>query len=88
MVDLTQIKHCMEVVGADGVRVGTIDKLEDDRLKLSKVHLGSHGDHNHYLPVELIASIDGETVRLSANGSNALLFQEERSGQSVGDAQP
>ena len=30
------IKEHMEVIGADGVHVGTVDKVEGDRIKLTK----------------------------------------------------
>ncbi len=31
-----QIKENMEVIGADGVHVGTVDRIEGDRIKLKK----------------------------------------------------
>ncbi|HEX8481190.1 MAG TPA: DUF2171 domain-containing protein, partial [Allosphingosinicella sp.] len=36
MADTSQIKEHMEVIGADGVHVGTVDKIEGDRIKLTK----------------------------------------------------
>jgi hypothetical protein len=36
MADLSQVKEHMTVIGADGVRVGTVDKVEGDRIKLTK----------------------------------------------------
>ncbi|HCW59491.1 MAG TPA: hypothetical protein DHB48_00600, partial [Sphingobium sp.] len=36
MVDLSQIKEHAEVIGADGVHVGTVDHVEGDRIKLTK----------------------------------------------------
>jgi hypothetical protein len=32
---MTAIKEHMEVIGADGVHVGTVDKIEGDRIKLT-----------------------------------------------------
>jgi hypothetical protein len=31
-----EIKEHMEVIGADGVHVGTVDKVEGSRIKLTK----------------------------------------------------
>ena len=36
MADLSQIKEHMEVIGADGVHVGTVDHVDGDRIKLTK----------------------------------------------------
>ena len=33
---MTDIKEHMEVIGADGVHVGTVDKVEGNRIKLSR----------------------------------------------------
>ncbi len=80
MVDLRQIKEHAEVVGADGVHVGTVDHIDGDRIKLTKADSGegSHEGHHHYISQGLIASIgDDGTVRLSANGDVAVTFEEE-----------
>ena len=47
MTDASAIREHMEVIGADGAHVGTVDK------------------------------VDGDQVRLSATGANAVLFEEE-----------
>ena len=33
MTDLSNIREHMEVIGADGAHVGTVDKVEGDRIK-------------------------------------------------------
>jgi hypothetical protein len=85
MVDLSQIKEHMEVIGADGVHVGTVDHVDGDRIKLTKKDSGadveegqgSHAGHHHYISKGLIAGIEGDTVRLSANADVAVSFEEE-----------
>ena len=77
MVDATQIKEHMDVIGADGVHVGTVDDVEGDRIKLTKSHAGKHGEHHHFISLGLVAGIEGNTVRLSANADTAILFEEE-----------
>ena len=41
---MTEIKDHMEVIGADGVHVGTVDKVEGGRIKLTKKDSGE-GSH-------------------------------------------
>ena len=80
MVDISQIKEHAEVIGADGAHVGTVDKIEGDRIKLTKPDAGegAHKGHHHYVSQGLIADIEEDgTVRLSASGANAVLFEEE-----------
>ena len=85
MTDLTQIKEHMEVIGADGVHIGTVDKLDGHRIKLTKADSGSHSDHHHYISTGLVAGIEGDKVRLSANGDAAVLLEEEKSGAGLGE---
>ena len=77
------IREHMEVIGADGVHVGTVDKVEGDRIKLTKDHVegSSHEGHHHYLDLGLVAEIEGNTVRLSANGDVAYSLKEEEDGE-------
>lgn len=73
--DHSAIKEQMTVVGADGVHIGTVDHLDGERIKLTKADSGD-GKH-HYLPAGLVAAVEGDTVRLSANAANAVdLFEE------------
>ncbi len=85
MVDLSQISEHMEIVGADGVHIGTVDKVEENRIKMTKGDSGSHGEHHHYLSGGLVAAIEGNQVRLSATGASALLLEEEGSGEALAD---
>ena len=82
MTDLTQIREHMEVIGADGVHVGTVDKVEGDRIKLTKADSGegTHEGHHHFISQGLVAGIEGDQVRLSANADVAVTFEEEEAG--------
>jgi hypothetical protein len=75
MVDLTQIKEHANVIGADGVHVGTVDHLDGDRIKLTK-NDSSDGKH-HYIATGLVAEVEGDDVRLSANADVAISVFEE-----------
>ena len=85
MADLSQVREHMEIVGADGVHVGTVDKVEGNRIKLTKPDSGSHTGHHHYISAGLVAAVDGGKVRLSANGNNAALLEEEADGRGLGE---
>jgi len=81
MPDLKSIKEHMEVIGADGVHVGTVDKIEGNRIKLTKKDSGegSHKGHHHYIDRGLVAGVEGNKVRLSAIGAVAVTMEEEKS---------
>jgi hypothetical protein len=72
----------MEVIGADGVHIGTVDRLEGNRIKLTREDSGqgSHQGHHHYIPTALVAEVEGDKVRLSANADVAVTFEEEADG--------
>ena len=85
MVDASQIQEHAEVIGADGVHVGTVDHVEGDRIKLTKKDSsaqvvegqGSHEGHHHFISLGLVAAVEDGKVRLSANGDVAVTFEEE-----------
>ena len=78
---MTGIKEHMEVIGADGVHIGTVDKVEGNRIKLTKKDSGegSHKGHHHYIDRGLVAAVEGNKVRLSATGAVAVTLEEEKS---------
>ncbi|KTQ95296.1 hypothetical protein NS226_12125 [Aureimonas ureilytica] len=80
---LDRIKEHMEVIGADGVHVGTVDRVEGGRIKLTKKDSGEghHQGHHHFIPGGLVAEVEGDKVRLSANGDVAVSFEEENDGR-------
>lgn len=94
MADLSHVKEHMKIVGADGAHVGTVDRIEGDRIKLTKKDsgaqvegsgddAGAHGGHHHFIPGGLVADVEGDTVRLSANADVAVTFEEEEDGKPV-----
>ena len=85
MADLSSISEHMEIIGADGVHIGTVDKVEGSRIKLTRADSGSHEDHHHYISGGLVAAVEGNQVRLSANGDAAVLLEEEESGEAIAD---
>ncbi len=78
MSDLSNIREHMKVIGADGAPVGTVDRVEGDRIKLTKDSgTPGHQQHHHFISGGLVAGVEGDTVRLSANGDVAVLFEED-----------
>ena len=80
MTEASEIREHMEVIGADGVHVGTVDKVEGNRIKLTKADSGegSHKGHHHYIDKGLVAGVEGNKVRLSAIGAVAVTMEEEK----------
>ena len=82
--DTSGIREHMEVIGADGVHLGTVDAVEDHRIKLTKADSGAgfaggaHEGHHHYISRGLVAGVEGDTVRLSATAANAYALEEEK----------
>ena len=82
MAGFEDVREHMEVIGADGVHLGTVDRVEGDRIKLTKADSGSgsHEGHHHFISRGLVAEVEGDKVRLSANADVAVTFEEEERG--------
>jgi len=75
MADTTGIREHMEVIGSDGVHVGTVDRLESDRIKLAR--LDSEDYRHHFIALELVAEVEGNKLRLSVNADEAVSLEED-----------
>ena len=77
---MTEIKEHMEVIGADGVHVGTVDKIEGNRIKLTKRTAAR--DRTRDITTTSTAvwwpASEGNKVRLSATGAVAVTMEEEK----------
>jgi hypothetical protein len=84
-IRMNEVKEHMEVIGADGVHVGTVDKVESGRIKLTKKDSGegTHKGHHHFINKGLVAEVEGDKVRLSANASVAVTMEQEESAKPV-----
>jgi hypothetical protein len=80
MAGTSGIKEHMEVIGADGVHIGTVDKVEGNRIKLTKQNSGegAHRGHHHFIDGGLVAEVEGNKVRLSANAAVAVTMEQEK----------
>jgi hypothetical protein len=86
MSGFEDIREHMEVIGADGVHIGTVDRVEENRIKLIRADSGvGHEREHHYIPRGLVAEVEGDKVRLTARGDVvADLFEQEQSGSPIG----
>ncbi|HEX5385311.1 MAG TPA: DUF2171 domain-containing protein [Gemmatimonadales bacterium] len=79
MVNASNIREHMEVVGSDGQHVGTVDHVEgNDRIKLTRDDPASGGEH-HFIPLSWVSEV-GQEVRLDKSAQTAK--QEWRAGSS------
>lgn len=85
MANAVHIPEHAEVIGADGAHIGTVDGVEGDRIKLTKSDSGegSHEGHHHFIPMSLVAEVEGNQVRLSANADVAVTYEQEQGGEST-----
>src|SRR5687768_16862378 len=70
MQNASQIREHMEVIGSDGQRVGTVDNVEGNRIKLTKNDPQAQGQHR-YIPFDMVESVDQNAVRLNISAEQA-----------------
>ena len=70
MVQAISIAPHMEVVGSDGVHVGTVDHMDGaDQMKLAKNDKDAGGEH-HFIPLAWVDHVDSK-VHLKQSGAEA-----------------
>jgi len=70
MVQAIAIAPHMEVVGSDGVHVGTVDHMDgSDQMKLTKTDKDAGGEH-HFIPLAWVDHVD-QKVHLKQSGAEA-----------------
>lgn len=65
-MDAAQIREHMEVVGSDGQHIGVVDRVEGDRIKLTKSDPAAGGEHR-YIGLDQVETVD-DAVHLSISG--------------------
>jgi hypothetical protein len=77
---VAEIKEHMKIVGKDGSHVGTVDRIEGNRIKLTKRDSpAGHEGHHHYIDLKLVDVVQGDVVKLSVNADG--VPKSEPSGQ-------
>lgn len=69
-INASEIHEHMKVVGSDGGHVGTVDRIEGDRIKLAKSDPAAKGKH-HYIDMSEIDSVKDGEVCLSQKADAA-----------------
>ena len=64
MIDASQIREHMEVVGSDGKHVGRVDHVKGTEIELTKLDLGA-GLKHHMIPLSWVDYIDTDEVHLN-----------------------
>ena len=73
MPEANIINPHMEVVGSDGAHVGTVDRVEGDRIKLTR----ADGEAEHrYVSALLVQDIRGNAVTLTQTAAAALASEQ------------
>lgn len=70
MIDASQIREHMEVVGSDDRHVGRVDHVLGTDIELAKLDLGG-GFKHHLIPVSWVDFVDDDKVRLSLTADAA-----------------
>ena len=83
---IQQVREHMEVVGSDGEHVGTVDKLNGDRIILTKTDQDAGGMH-HSIPSSWIRSVDAQkvTIEKTADEAHAAWRTEREQNAMFGD---
>ena len=68
------VRAHIEIIGSDGVHVGTTGAVEEHRFKLTKT--GSHDGQHRYLSTVHVQNITGNTVTLTMIGADAVASEE------------
>lgn len=73
MINSSEIREHAEVLGADGSHVGTVDKVEGGRIKLTRGENDpGHQDHHHFIDLVKVATVEDGRVKLSVNARDAI----------------
>jgi hypothetical protein len=77
MIESTEIREHMEVIGSDGKHVGRVDRMVGDEIELAKLDLGS-GLKHHLIPRSWVERVDGDKLCLDRTRDAAKAAWRER----------
>jgi len=64
MIQSSEIREHMEVVGSDGGHVGRVDHVMGDEIELAKMDLAA-GFKHHMIPISWVDHVDGDKLCLN-----------------------
>ena len=77
-----RVTEHMEVVGSDGQHVGTVDKVRDGRIVLTKSD-PSAGGHHHSIPCGWLDSVDDKVVLNKSSEEAMQAWRDEESSRAL-----
>jgi hypothetical protein len=77
MIQPSDIREHMEVLGSDGGHVGKVDHVLGTEIELAKLDLGS-GLKHHLIPMSWVEQIEGDKVRLNLSKDAAKAAWREK----------
>jgi hypothetical protein len=66
----SDIREHMKVFGSDRQPIGTVDRVEGNRIKLARTDPQASGQH-HYIPTDWVERVDGNDVWLRQKAEEA-----------------
>ena len=84
MIDRTQIRQHMDVIASDGERIGTVDEIDGERIKLTKSS-SSDGQH-HHINLSDVARVDEHVHLTKTRGALGLAAAAVGGTASAADA--
>lgn len=77
MIQASEIREHMEVVGSDGGHVGRVDHVKGTEIELAKMDLGA-GFKHHMIPMTWVDRVEDEKVCLNLTKDAAKLSWREK----------
>jgi hypothetical protein len=76
MIQASQIRDHMQIVGSDGQQLGSVERVDGtSRIKFAPKGAARA---DHFIPLDWVASVEGQTIRLDKS-SDDLRQELERS---------
>jgi hypothetical protein len=77
MIQASQIRDHMQIVGSDGQQLGSVERVDGtSRIKFAPKGAARA---DHFIPLDWVASVEGQTIKLS-KPSHDVQQELERSG--------
>ena len=70
MINASEIREHMEVVGSDGHHVGRVDHVKGSEIELTKFDFGA-GLRHHFIPLSWVDHVDQQGVHLNMSTADA-----------------
>jgi len=77
MINVSEIREHMEVVGSDGGHVGKVDHVMGEEIELAKFDMGA-GFRHHLIPITWVETIQDDKLRLTMTKDEAKASWKEK----------